>query len=61
MKADDCDINPELMESSWLKWSADVDLNDCALETEYSVYMEHLTYVEGITVDAQQLEYIEKT
>ena len=37
MKADDCDINPGLMESTRLKWSGDVDLNDGALEAEYSV------------------------
>ena len=46
------------MESTRLKWSGDVDLNDGALQAEYSAYMERLTYVEGITMEVQQLEYI---
>ena len=55
LKADGCDLNPGLMESTRLQWSGDVDLNDGALQAEYSAYMERLTYIEGITVEAENL------
>ena len=46
------------MISTRLRWNGDFDLNDGALEAEYSAYQERLTYVQGITVEVQQLEYI---
>lgn len=58
LKADGCDINTGLMESTRLQWSGDVDLNDGTLQAQYSAYLERLAHVEGITVEQQNLEIV---
>jgi len=42
IKADGCDINKGLKESSRLEWSGDVDLADGSLQEKYSKYKERL-------------------
>ena len=58
LKADGCDINTGLMESTRQQGSGDVDLNDGTQQAQYSAYMERLAYVEGIAVEQQHLELL---
>lgn len=48
IKADSCDINKGLKESSRLEWSGDVDLADGLLLEKYKTYRKQLETAENI-------------
>jgi len=48
LKADGCDINKGLKESSRLEWSGDVDLGDGLLAEKYKDYRKRLETAENI-------------
>ena len=48
IKADGCDINKGLKESSRLEWSGDVDLADGSLLEKYKAYRKQLETAENI-------------
>ncbi|XP_065899778.1 uncharacterized protein [Dysidea avara] len=48
IKADGCDINKGLKESSRLEWSGDVDLTDGSLQEKYATYKERLMATEKV-------------
>ena len=45
MKGDGCDLTEGLKESTHLRWSGDVDLDDGELQREYQHYRETLSFV----------------
>jgi len=48
LKADGCDINKGLKESSKLEWSGDVDLTDGSLQEKYINYKKRLEMAESV-------------
>ena len=48
LKADGCNINKRLKESSRLEWSGDVDLGDGLLAEKYKDYRKRLETAENI-------------
>jgi len=49
LKADGCDINKELKETTRLQWSGDVDLGDGALQKRFQSYKLHLQKVNKLS------------
>ena len=48
LKADGCDINDGLMESTSMIWNGDVDLGDGSLQQQYSAYVDRLANVKHV-------------
>ena len=49
MKGDGCDLTEGLKESTHLRWSGDVDLDDGELQREYQHYRETLSFVDDLS------------
>jgi hypothetical protein len=48
VKTDGVDVVPGLGESMRMEWSGDVDLNDGALQQQYTSYMNQLKFIRGL-------------
>ena len=51
LKADGVDVVPGIGESMRMEWSGDVNLNDGALQQQYSTYIQRLYFVKGLGLD----------
>lgn len=51
IKADGCDLVTGLCESTKLKWSGDVDLNNSQLQGMYESHRQYMTFVSGVGLE----------
>ena len=53
MKADGCDINQGLKETTKLQWRGDVDLNDGAVQRQYESYRVRLQKADKLSASGE--------